>query len=183
MICHLRSGIAPNTSRPNRHIIIPKRIRIPAIRLPTKINRRNLRHIRTPRPLRRIGIRGRRSHRQPRDGIAIQPRLNRAVGANVVLETLPASRGEGFGGGDPLGGEVGQGGVVGFAVVHEDGGLAADAEVFVCSLGGVELGDEGHVVGGESGGGFSGLGVSEKQKRQQKRREGLYCYKDNETEI
>lgn len=65
----------------------------------------------------------------------------------MVLEAFPASCGEGLGGGDALRGEVGEGGVVGFAVVHEDGGLAAYAEVFVCSLGGVELGDEGDVVG------------------------------------
>lgn len=144
----LRSGIAPNTSRTNRHIIIPKCIRVTPIRLPTKVNPRNFRHVRTPRPLRRIGIRRTRSDGQTRDGIAIQPRLDRAVGANVVLETLPATRGKGLGGGDALRGEIGQRGVVGFAVVHEDGRLAADAEVFVCSLGGVELGDEGDVAGG-----------------------------------
>ncbi len=46
--------------------------------------------------------------------------------------------------------EVGQGSIVGFAVVHEDLALAADAEMLLAALSRVGHGDEGHMRGGES---------------------------------
>ncbi len=48
------------------------------------------------------------------DGFAVDPRLDRAVGAEVVFEALPLVGRETSGGGDAVGGEVGKSGVVGF---------------------------------------------------------------------
>jgi hypothetical protein len=138
------SPLAPNPTATNHNIIIPKRIHRIPITLPPKIHTCNIRRIRLTRPLIIIRIRDRQAHNRA----IIQPGLDDSAGAEMVLETLPAAGGEGFRGGDALGGEVGEGRVVGFPVVHEDLGLAADAEVVARGLGGVGHGDEGDVVGG-----------------------------------
>jgi len=140
---------APNPGRRNGNIIIPESIRVSSVALPSKVNRRHLRLNRAPLPLRCIWIRRALDARQARDNLAVQPRLDAPVGAELILEALPASGGEGCRGGDTLRGEVREGGVVGFAVVHEDGVLAADAEVLLGALGGVGHGDEADVGGGE----------------------------------
>lgn len=151
----LSSAVASDPSRANRYIIIPERIRSSTIGLPAKVNARDLGNVRAPRPLRSIGIGSVRSDRQTGNGIAVQPRLNGAVGANVPLEALPGARRQRLGRGDALRRKVGERGVIGLAVVHEDRALAANAEVLVGSLGGIELGDEGDVVGSQSIGGFA----------------------------
>lgn len=63
----------------------------------------------------------------------------------MVLEALPLVGGDVLGGGDTVGGEIGESGVVGLVVVHEDLALAADAEVLALALSGVGHGDEGDV--------------------------------------
>jgi hypothetical protein len=131
--------------RANSNIIIPESIRITPIALPSKIHSRDLRLNRAARPLLRIRIWCRARRRQCRDRRTVQPCLHAAVRAQVVLETLPGAGGEGFRGGDAVGGEVGQCRVVGFAVVHEDFGLSAYAEVLFCALGRVGHRDEGDV--------------------------------------
>ena len=64
----------------------------------------------------------------------------------MVFEAFEGAGGQGFGGSGALGGHVGQGGVVRFAIVHQDLVLAADAQV-LAGLGGVRHRDEGDVVG------------------------------------
>lgn len=74
----------------------------------------------------------------------------------MVLEALEFARGQGGRGRDALGGEVGERGVIGLTVVHEDVALPADAEVLVRAQAGVWHGDEGDVGGVECLGGFAG---------------------------
>jgi hypothetical protein len=152
----LMLALTPNPSRANRYIIIPESIRIPAIRLPAKVDPRNLRLEGAPLPLRPIRIANARLDREPRDRRAVQPRLDAAVGAKVVLEAAPLVRGERRRACDALRRQIRERRVVAFAVVHEDFALAADAEVLLCALGRVGHRDEGHVGVGEGFGGFPG---------------------------
>lgn len=160
---HLRSlrsrgGVASHSRARNSNIIIPKRVRPAPIALPAEIHPRDLGDQRAPRPPGGVGVGLAGPDGEPRDGGAVQPRLDGAVGAEVVLEAGPGARRQGLGGRDALRGEVGQGGVVGLAVVHEDGRLPADAEVLVGALGRVRVGDEGDVVCGESSRRFAACG-------------------------
>ena len=72
----------------------------------------------------------------------------------MVLKALKTAGGEGLRGRDTLRREVGKGGIVGLAVVHQNLTLAADAKMLVGAEGGIGHGDEGDVVGGKCIGGF-----------------------------
>ena len=63
----------------------------------------------------------------------------------MVLKARPGVCRKRLGGSDTLRRQVWQGGVVCFAVVHEDLGLTADTEMLSCALSGVGHGDEGDV--------------------------------------
>ena len=99
--------LTSDTRTANNNIIIPERIRISTIRLPAKVDGGDLGLGATPLPLARIGIRGPRLHSQTINSGVVQPRLHRAVGAQVILETLPGARRKGFRGSDTLRREVG----------------------------------------------------------------------------
>ena len=136
-------------------VIIPESVRISTIALPAKVNTRRLRLNAAPLPLRRIGVAHTGLRRQPRDSSAIEPGLDASVRADVVLEAAPGVGGDGDGGGDALGREVWESGVVGFTVVHHDLGLSADTQVLVGALGGVGVRDESDVGVGECLCGFA----------------------------
>lgn len=154
------SAVASNTTRAHRHIVVPEGIGSATIGFPAKVNARDLGNVGAPRPLSRVGIGGARLDSEAGNGITVEPCLDSAVGAKVVLEALPGASRQRLGAGDALGRKIREGGVVRLAVVHQDGALAADAEVLVGSLGGVELGDEGDVVRCQSLGGSAGGAVS-----------------------
>jgi hypothetical protein len=126
--------LAPDPRSTNHNIIIPDGISVATITLPTKVHARNLRLDAAPLPLRSIGVRDARLDRQARNSSIVQPRLNSAVSAEMVLEASPGVGGESGGSGNALGREVGKCGVVGFAVVHQDLGLATDAQMLLGAL-------------------------------------------------
>lgn len=159
---------AAHPRRGNRNVIIPKRIGVPPIRLPAKVNSRNLGLEAAALPLRSISISDARFGRQPGNGIPVKPCLDRSVRSEMVLKTLPGARGELGRGGDPGGRKIRQGGVVGFAVEHEDLVLAPDPQVFLAALGRVGHGDEGDVRVGE---GFLGFSGNIRGRRKKKRNE------------
>jgi hypothetical protein len=74
----------------------------------------------------------------------------------MVLKARPGVRRQWLGCRDTVGTEIWKGGIVGLAVVHEYLGLAANAEMFLCALGGVGHRDEGDVGVGQGFGGFAG---------------------------
>jgi hypothetical protein len=141
-----------DAGRRDGDIVVPEGIRIATIRFPTEIHARDGGDLAARGPAGVEGVRG----GEARDGDAVEPGADAAVGAQVVLEALPGAGGERHGGGHAVGGEVRERGIVGLAVVHQDRVLPADAEVLVGALGGVRHDDEGDVVGGEGGGGFPG---------------------------
>lgn len=53
----------------------------------------------------------------------------------MVFKALEGAGGKGRGGGNALRGEVGKGGIVGFAVVHQDLALATNAKMLVSAEG------------------------------------------------
>ena len=140
----------------NNNVIIPEGVRISTIALPAKVNTRRLRLNAAPLPLRRIRVAHTRLRRQPRDSSAVEPGLDASVRADVVLEAAPGVGGDGDGGGDALGREVWESGVVGFTVVHHDLGLSADTQVLVGALSRVGVSYESDVGVGECLCGFAG---------------------------
>jgi hypothetical protein len=126
--------LAPDPRPTNNNIIIPDGISVTSITLPAKVHARNLRLDGAPLPLRSIGVRHARLDRKSSNSGVIQPCLNSAVSAEMVLEASPGVGGESGGSSDSLGREVGQRGVVGFAVVHQDLGLATDAQMLLSAL-------------------------------------------------
>lgn len=74
----------------------------------------------------------------------------------MVFEALPRAGWEGSGGSDTLRGQIRERGIVGLAVVHEDGALPADPEVLVGALRAIRLGDERYVIRRKCLGGFPG---------------------------
>jgi hypothetical protein len=136
---------ASDTARADGDVIVPEGIRVSSVRLPAKVDSADLGLDATPLPLGGVGVGHTGLAGETGDGFAVQPCLDGAIGAQVVLEALPTAGGKGSGGGDTLGRQVGQGGIVRFTIVHQDLALAADPEVFIGSLGGVGHGDEGDV--------------------------------------
>jgi len=149
------NGLASDTSGANDDIVVPESVSIATVGFPTEVNGRDLGHEAAPRPLAGVGVRGALLDGQTGDGGVVQPGFEGAVGAQVVLKAIPATRGKGGRGGDPLRGKVGQRRVVGLPVVHEDLALPADAQVLLGTLRRVGHGDEGDVGVGEGLGGFS----------------------------
>ena len=129
----------------NNNIIIPESIAVATIRLPSEIDRRDLGLEAAPRPLRGIGIADARLDSEAGNHVAVQPRLDGPVAANVVLEALPFPGRQVLGGGDALGREIGERSIVAFPVVHEDLALASDPQMLLCALGGIRHCDEGDV--------------------------------------
>lgn len=78
----------------------------------------------------------------------------------MVFEALPGSGLEGGGSSDTVRGKIGEGSIIGLAVVHQDLALAADAEMLLGSLGGIGHRHEGNVGVGEGLGGFPVRGDS-----------------------
>lgn len=136
-------------------IVVPKRVCISAVRLPAKVDARDLWLDAAPLPLRRVGVRDAGLAGEARDGLVVEPRLERAVGAQVVLEALPAVGGQRRRRGDALRRQVRQRRVVRLAVEHEDLALAAYAEVLLGALRRVGHGDEGDVRVGQGAGCFA----------------------------
>jgi hypothetical protein len=151
----INNHLTTNLLIANNNIIIPESVRISTIALPAKVNTRRLGLNAAPLPLRRIRVAHTGLRRQPRDSSPVEPGLDAAVRADVVLEAAPGVGGDGDGGGDALGREVWESGVVGFTVVHQDLGLSADAQVLVGALGGVGVSDECDVGVGECLCGFA----------------------------
>lgn len=146
--------LTPNPAPTNDNIIVPKRIDITPIALPPKVHACNLRHRRPPLPLCRIRVGHSSLDRQARHCRIVQPRLHCPVSTQVVLEARPGVDWEGGRCSDTLGREVRKSSVVCLAVVHEDLGLAADAEVLFGALSGIGHGDEGDVRIGQGFGSF-----------------------------
>ena len=145
----LLTSLAPNPRRANRDIIIPEGIGIATIALPAKVHTGDLRDGRSPLPLCCVGVSDTRLDCQAGDSSIVEPGFNRAVSAEMVLEAGPCVRRKSSGRGNALRRKIGQRGVISFAVVHDDFGLATDAEVLVGALGGVRHGDEGDVRVGQ----------------------------------
>lgn len=141
-----RSTGASDTGRANSDVVVPESVDIPTVRLPTEVDSGDFGLDRALRPLVGVGV---GLGRKTSNGIAIQPSLNGAVGAQVVFEAFPGAGRKGGRGGNALWGEGGKGGVVGLAVVHQDLALATNAEMFSGGLSGVGHGDEGDVGVGE----------------------------------
>ncbi len=140
---------APNASRADGNIIVPKRVGVSAIRLPAEVDGSGLRLDAAPLPLGRVRVAHARLGGQAGNDVAVQPRLNRAVSSEVILEALPAASGEGGRRGDALRRKVGEGGIIGLAVVHQNLALPTDAEVLLGALGRVRHGDKGDVRVGQ----------------------------------
>lgn len=90
-----RRILAPHSRPTNNNIIIPERVRIPAIRLPPKVNPGDLRNNITPLPLPRVLVSVARSAGEALDDLVIQPGLDGAVRAEVVLEAFQVPAGSG----------------------------------------------------------------------------------------
>ena len=144
-----RTLSASNAGRADGNVVVPEGVGVPAIRLPAKVDGSGLRLDAAPLPLGGIRVAHTRLRCQPSDNVAVQPRLDRAISSEVILEALPAASREGRRGGDALRGEVGERGIIGLAVVHQNLALPTDAEVLLGSLGGVGHGDEGYVRVGQ----------------------------------
>jgi hypothetical protein len=127
-------SLASDTAGADDDIVVPEGVGVATVGLPTEVDGRDLGHGAAPRPLTGVGVRGALLDGQTGDGGVVQPGLDAAVGAQVVLEATPAARGKGGRGGDALGGEVGQRRVVGLPVVHEDLALPANAQVLLRAL-------------------------------------------------
>ena len=133
---------APHTGRVNHDVIVPERVGIPAVRLPSEINTSDFGRAAAPLPLAGVVIRYAVLDGEGLNSGAIQPGLHGAVRAQMVLKALPGVGGEGGRSRDSLWGEVWQRGVVGLAVVHQDLALPSDADVLIRALRGVWHGDE-----------------------------------------
>lgn len=147
--------LTSNTRTANNDIVIPECVGISTIRLPPKVNTRDLGLKATPRPLSGIGVCSSRLDGQSINSGVVQPCFHGAISSQVVLETLPRAGGKRFGGRDALRGEVGECGIVGFAVVHDDLGLTTNAEMLAGGLCGVGHCDEGYVGVGQGLGRFA----------------------------
>ena len=80
-----------------------------------------------------IGVVGVGSSLKGTDSVAIQPGLDRSIGAKVVLKALKVARGKLSRGCNPLRGEIGKCRVVRLAIVHKDAVLSTDAKVLICA--------------------------------------------------
>jgi hypothetical protein len=80
---------ASNTGGGNSNIGIPERIRIPTIRFPPKINTRDLRLDAALLPLGCVAIRHTSFGSQARDSVAVHPRLDYAIGPQVIFKYIP----------------------------------------------------------------------------------------------
>src|SRR6187399_1811043 len=98
----LNPSSAPHARRGNSNVVVPKRVGVPAVRLPAKVDGRDLGLDGAPLPLGGVGVRDAGLAGQAGDDVAVEPRLDGAVRAEVVLEALPAAGGEGGRGGGAL---------------------------------------------------------------------------------
>lgn len=140
---------ASNTRRADDNVIVPERVGVAAVRLPAEVDARGLGLDGAARPRAGVGVGDARPICQTRNHSAVQPGLNGAVGADVVLKALPVAGGQGGRGGNTLRRELGEGSIVRLAVVHQDRTLPADTKVLVGTLGGVWHGNEGDMRGGK----------------------------------
>lgn len=140
----------PNATRLNGDVVVPERISVPAIRFPSEVNAGDLGDVGFCLELGGGGIRNTWVDSKTRDRVAVQPGLDSAIGAQVILEALEGT-GRKW---DRLGGalrrHVGHGSVVGLAIIHQNLILAAKAKILASALGRVRHGEEGNVVGGQS---------------------------------
>ena len=149
---------ASYAARANDNVVVPEGVDGPTIRLPTEVDTGDFGDEGAALPLIGVGVGDTRLDGKTSNSGAVQPSLNGAVGAQVVFEALPGAGGKGSGSGNTLRGEVGKGGIIGLAVVHQDFALTTNAEVLVSALGGVGHGNECDVVGGEGIEGFASRG-------------------------
>ena len=137
--------LASNALRADSNVIVPESVGSTTVRLPTKVNTLDLRLRLAVLPA--VGVRSRVVGLVDKalDRDAVEPGGDGTIGGEMVLEALPGVGGDALGGCDAVGGEIGEGGVVGLVVVHEDLALAANAKVLALSLSGVGHGDESDV--------------------------------------
>lgn len=133
---------ASNTGRANGNIVVPEGVDISAVRLPAEVDCADCRLDGRVRPLSGVGIGDTRLDCEAINSLTVQPSLNGAVCAQVILEALPGIGGEGSGGRNALRGEVRKSGIIRFVVVHQNFALATNAEVLAGGLGSVGHGDE-----------------------------------------
>lgn len=110
--------LASNAAGADDDVIVPERVDISAVRLPTKIDCCDLRYNSASRPSCSIAIGDTRLESQASNSIIIQPSLNGAISAQMVFEALPGASRESGRGGNALRGEIRKGGIVRLAVVH-----------------------------------------------------------------
>lgn len=153
-----RSSIASNAGRANHDVVVPESIDISAVRLPPEVDPGDIGFYGALLPLGGIAVCNTCLDSKTSNSDSIQPSLNGADKTQVVFEAFPGAGGKGGGGGNTLRREIGKGGIVGLAVVHQDFALATNAEVLVGPLGRVRHGDEGDVGVGEGLRGFARRG-------------------------
>lgn len=138
-----QKDLASNTSGADDDIVIPKGIGVAAVGLPAEVDGGDLGDDGAAGPLAGVGVGGAGlGGGDAGDGGVVEPGLDGAVGAEVVLEALPRPRGQRRRGRDALRRQVRQGRVVRLPVVHEDLALPADPEVLLVALRRVRHRDE-----------------------------------------
>ena len=147
---------ASNTAGANDDIVIPEGVNATTVRLPTEVYTGDFGYDRATLPLVVVGVGDTRLDGETRNSGAVQPSLNSAIGTQVVFEAFPGTGGKGNGAGNTIGGEVGKGGIVGLAVVHQNFALATNAKILIRAFGGIRHGDKGDVVSAKGRGGFAG---------------------------
>ena len=82
---------ASDPARSNSNVIVPERVGRAAVRLPAEVHARDLGHELAPSPTIGVGVGDAWADGEASDGGAVEPGLDGAVGAQVVLETLPCA--------------------------------------------------------------------------------------------
>jgi len=139
----------------HNNVIIPEGIGVATVALPAKVHPARLRLDAAPLPLRCVCIAHTRLRGQACHSGTVEPRLDGAIGADVVFEAAPGVDRNRDGRCDTLRREIRKSRIIRFAVVHQDLRLASDAQVLVGTLCWVRVGDERDVRVGERLGGLA----------------------------
>jgi hypothetical protein len=106
-------------------------------------------------PLGSVGVGNTRLAGKTGNGFVVQPCLDTAVGAYMILETVPRPSRKSCGGGNALRREVRKGSIIGLSIVHQNLALATNSQMLVAPLGRVGHSDKGDVRVGEGLGSFA----------------------------